>query len=304
MHLSPIDTHRLTRMVIRTSPPNVVSWWSRAIEICRAPYCSDSRARSLGIAAAARAAAAASCRNHTHSASSVCGAVSLLFSQHALMCIMHDHTAAAIKWGLAAASASSSSVGGLNGCIHALKASASLGHHLLPAHRYLSQLCCRSDGSSSVPPDSRHFAWHASCSLALASKALLIMHGVISTGNPLPEPSALDPHSALFISPSAAFQRSAAVLFACSLMMSGGTSHPPSDLSAWCAAAAPDINQCSKSSSSSSCIVSALQLSFLRRAPPLLSYRPPLHLSRSAKIIFLSSDIGTGSFLVVGAVCC
>ena len=69
------------------------------------------------------------------------------------MCIMTGHVAAAIKWGLAAAStcggsggggggdggsdssSSSNNVGGLHGCIHALKASAELGHHLLPGSK-------------------------------------------------------------------------------------------------------------------------------------------------------------------------
>ena len=235
---------RLARMAIRARPPNAIAWWSRALSLCAAAGCpgGERRVRSLGLGAAARAAAVARCR-HTRggggggsSSSSTCDAVALLLSQHALTCIMNDRPQAAVKWGASSAAVAPGSPGALHGCIHALKAAAALGWHVLPAHSALQLACCSprdpvpaARGRGSVTD---HY-WHSVCSVSLASQALLSMHAVIASGQPLADPSALDPHSALYLSPSAAFQRAAAVLFACSLMISGGTSHPPPELRSW-----------------------------------------------------------------------
>ncbi len=218
---------------------------------------------------------------------------------------MSDRPSAAIRYGVSAAAVSADSAGSLHGCIHALKASASLGRHLLPNVPPLLHICCR-DRARVTANSSMH--WHSACTMPLAARALLLMHRVVETGAPLADPSALDPHSSLYISASATLQRASAVLFACSLMISGGSSFPPAELRQWCSAAAPDLSACGRTKkrraggagSSSACATSVLILPSSRRPTAILSYRPPQPLLfKSAKIIFLSSDVGTGAAVMI-----
>ena len=292
-----------------------MTWWSRAIELCSSSSSSSSsscvmeRVWSLGIGAAAHAAADADCvknsSSSSSSSSSICDSIALLLSQHSFMHMMSDRPSAAIRYGVSAAAVSADSAGSLHGCIHALKASASLGRHLLPNVPPPLHMCCHhiSRDSSRVTANSS-IHWHTACTTPLAARALLLMHRVVETGAPLADPSALDPHSSLYISASAALQRASAVLFACSLMISGGSSFPPAELRHWCAAAAPDLSACGRrkkkraggAGSSSACATSILLHPSSRRPIAILSYRPPQPLLfKSAKIIFLSSDVGTGA---------
>jgi hypothetical protein len=279
---SHASLHRLTRLTARTSPPNALSWWSRALALCQPPFCAERRVRSLALGAAATAAAVARCRSRPSSSSSsssrgeVCDAVALLLSQHALACSMADKSVAAIKWGAAAAAVAADSVGALHGCIHALKAAAALGWHLLMAKHWhfhhMLRSCCPAQLHSSHASGVANL--HSMCAASQASRALLSMHDVVATGTPLADPSALDPHSSLYLSDSAAFQRAAAVLFACSLMISGGTSQPPPHLRAWCSAAAPNLSICV----TAECVMSQLSSRSPHRPPPMVS--PPSSLPR------------------------
>ncbi len=67
----------------------------------------------------------------------------------------------------------------------ALKASASIGRHLLPPFSSLLNRCCSSSESVGVGFGDglgHQSQWHTSCTLRLAAKALQVMHSVVITG--------------------------------------------------------------------------------------------------------------------------